>query len=446
MQSTSAKSPRTFQPRDCADCQVSFVPASAKTTRCPGCQEIRAEQVAREAHLRKMERRKVARTEAREARPGCSECGAPLRRSNTIGRCQEHRYIGEGMGACGVCGKKLRRDNQIGFCEAHKYATARTPERFCLTGCGTQLRADNESGYCKRHAQLTPNVLRYREEQAAAERAASQERRDARDPCEIDGCPNRIRSDNTLGRCNDHRYLPLGLPECSVIGCEKRLHTDNVIGRCMEHRGLYWAPSALKCRAEGCGKTLHADNALGYCHDDRGQSPEWREYQRSYYLSRQDELVEYARFYREVYAEEHRAAALAWALANPDRKKDNDAAYRERNREAIRERWNAAGYFRNTPAQYAANARRRQRIKVDMDQLDRALSAAYRTAIRNDPCFYCGDPETHHVDHFFPLAKGGTDVWVNLVRACADCNLSKSATCGTAFLLRAGLVSLDRAA
>src|ERR1035441_9089002 len=111
----------------------------------------------------------------------------PTRRSSDL--CQEHRYIGEGMGACGVCGKKLRRDNQIGFCEAHKYATARTPETFGLTGCGTQLRADNESGYCKRHAQLTPNVLRYREEQAAAERAASQERRDARDPCEIDGCP-----------------------------------------------------------------------------------------------------------------------------------------------------------------------------------------------------------------------------------------------------------------
>ena len=53
-----------------------------------------------------------------------------------------------------------------------------------------------------------------------------------------------------------------------------------------------------------------------------------------------------------------------------------------------------------------------------MDGTDRLLSVCYRLAIRNDPCFYCGSPETAHVDHFFPLAKGGTDHWWNLVRAC----------------------------
>ena len=39
------------------------------------------------------------------------------------------------------------------------------------------------------------------------------------------------------------------------------------------------------------------------------------------------------------------------------------------------------------------------------------------------------------VDHFFPLAKGGTDHWFNLVRACRSCNLRKRTMCGTAFLL-----------
>jgi 5-methylcytosine-specific restriction endonuclease McrA len=73
-----------------------------------------------------------------------------------------------------------------------------------------------------------------------------------------------------------------------------------------------------------------------------------------------------------------------------------------------------------------------------MDEADRLLSAEYRKAIRNDPCFYCGSAETHHVDHYFPLAKGGTDAWFNLRAACRDCNLSKFTTCGTAFLLRAG--------
>lgn len=70
-----------------------------------------------------------------------------------------------------------------------------------------------------------------------------------------------------------------------------------------------------------------------------------------------------------------------------------------------------------------------------MDVADRELSVAYRLAIRHDPCFYCGSPETDHVDHFFPIAKGGTDVWWNLVRACSRCNHAKYDRCGTAFLL-----------
>jgi 5-methylcytosine-specific restriction endonuclease McrA len=98
-----------------------------------------------------------------------------------------------------------------------------------------------------------------------------------------------------------------------------------------------------------------------------------------------------------------------------------------------------AEHGRITPeAQRAAAARRRQRVVLDMDEADRLLSAEYRKAIRNDPCFYCGSAETHHVDHYFPLAKGGTDAWFNLRAACRDCNLSKFTTCGTAFLLRAG--------
>ena len=75
---------------------------------------------------------------------------------------------------------------------------------------------------------------------------------------------------------------------------------------------------------------------------------------------------------------------------------------------------------------------------VDMDDTDRLLSVLYRSAIKNDPCYYCGSPDTDHVDHFFPLAKGGTDHFWNLVRACQRDNLSKHTQCGTAYLLRRG--------
>lgn len=42
----------------------------------------------------------------------------------------------------------------------------------------------------------------------------------------------------------------------------------------------------------------------------------------------------------------------------------------------------------------------------------------------NYTCAYCGD-EANHVDHVFPVTRGGTDDDDNLVAACRDCNLSK---------------------
>ncbi|MFJ6316077.1 HNH endonuclease [Streptomyces californicus] len=94
-------------------------------------------------------------------------------------------------------------------------------------------------------------------------------------------------------------------------------------------------------------------------------------------------------------------------------------------------------YLANREEYYAKTNRRRQIIKVDMDALDRALSADYRRAIANDDCAYCGEPSSQ-VDHFFPIAKGGTDHWLNLARACEPCNKSKAARCGTWFLLLRG--------
>lgn len=42
-------------------------------------------------------------------------------------------------------------------------------------------------------------------------------------------------------------------------------------------------------------------------------------------------------------------------------------------------------------------------------------------------CSYCGEAEAEHWDHVVPLALGGTHGMENLVPACADCNLTKSA-------------------
>jgi 5-methylcytosine-specific restriction endonuclease McrA len=252
---------------------------------------------------------------------------------------------------------------------------------------------------------MSENAQEYRERYYAELRRLNAERPDTRKVCSVEGCENRLRSDNVIGRCGEHYYLPVDMPVCVMDGCGNRLTALNSTGRCVEHRQKYWVANV--CAAEGCGKILHADNGTGYCHDHRRMAVQHQEYMRAYYQSRKAEFQQYARNWRLANGERHRASARAWAAANHE-------------------------------ARQAAQARRRQRAQVAMTDEDRQRSVARRREIKNAPCFYCGSPETSDTDHYFPLAKRGTDHHWNLVRACDDCNSRKNASCGTAFMLRTG--------
>ena len=388
-------SSRVYPDRTCPDCGTVFTPASANHERCPDCQ-----------HRHRLDLR--AEREGRNQRDTCSVdgCDAKLRTSNTTGRCYPHRnFAPRDVCAADGCDQRLRKDNRIGFCDDHRTAKAREPARPCgAPGCDRTLRTDNTTGYCPDHVEPYWRTQEYLAKRRA-DYHAEPKPPDDRCTCSADGCDRKLRSDNTLGRCNDHRYVPIDWSVCSIDGCDARIKPGNTLGRCFEHRGLYWGDDPPKCGEPGCGKTLHRDNGTGFCHDHR---QEYRDaYNRDYYQRTQVEQREYSRQYREVYADEHRAYVSAWNAANRE-------------------------------ARFASDARRSLAAAAGMDDIDRMLSVYYRLAIRDDPCFYCESPETAHVDHYFPLAKGGTDRWFNLVRACGPCNNAKYTMCGTAFLLLSG--------
>src|SRR5262249_40062936 len=95
-------------------------------------------------------------------------------------------------------------------------------------------------------------------------------------------------------------------------------------------------------------------------------------------------------------------------------------------------------YQKANPEVWAAREGRRPKLAGEgLDALDKALAVDYRRAIVDDACGYCGGP-SKHTDHVFPIAKGGRDVWYNLMRACESCNLVKGPRCGTWFRLRTG--------
>lgn len=145
--------------------------------------------------------------------------------------------------------------------------------------------------------------------------------------------------------------------------------------------------------------------------------------------------------------------SAAWAAAHPEsvraasrRQVESGyvARYREQNRELMRSR-NAAFYAANPEWNAAKHARRREQASLQVDAMDRALSIEWRKAIKNAPCFYCGErQEVMHDDHVRPLAKGGTDHWWNLARACASCNHRKGTKSADQFLNElAGMEALN---
>lgn len=194
--------------------------------------------------------------------------------------------------------------------------------------------------------------------------------------CVLDGCSRRLRSDNKSGYCRYHT----GYKNFSTSTLGRKSSSDE------ERRAKYLA-------AKKRDYEKHKEARLAQQRERFANSPALtearREYRREYYLNNSDKIKERVKEYRK---------------ANPEIKS-------------------------------AAEGRRRARIAVRMDAIDRLLSSEYRKCIKDDPCYYCGAMSAQ-TDHYYPLAKGGTDHWYNLVRACDFCNNQKNATCGTRYLLR----------
>jgi 5-methylcytosine-specific restriction endonuclease McrA len=153
-----------------------------------------------------------------------------------------------------------------------------------------------------------------------------------------------------------------------------------------------------------------------------------------YYVDNKERMNENSRRWYKENIEVVKPKRAQWRQDNAEYVREYSAQYRKEHPDkvyAVQRRWKDE----HPEMCRAQKARRRQRENALMDDLDRHLSVEYRKAIANDPCFYCGG-KGEHDDHFFPLAKGGTDHWYNLVRACESCNLSKHAKCGTWFVLK----------
>lgn len=154
-----------------------------------------------------------------------------------------------------------------------------------------------------------------------------------------------------------------------------------------------------------------------------------------YYKNNRKKVLEQKREYYKDNREQKLESKSKYYKDNLEKRRK----YLEDNREKVAER-NRKWKKENPEKIRAYKANRRARKQGVLTEIDIQTSAAYRIAINNDPCFYCGTAKAkeYQVDHYFPIAKGGDDRWYNLVRACQPCNGSKHAKCGTYFMLMKG--------
>lgn len=110
------------------------------------------------------------------------------------------------------------------------------------------------------------------------------------------------------------------------------------------------------------------------------------------------------------------------------RKRAYDRLYREENRTSIDKR--ISSWRENNPERTAFIKKtykaRRRAIEKKGDPTAKLF--AWEQA-QQKVCYWCGVScaDSYHVDHYIPLSKGGAHTVKNLVIACPQCNLSKSA-------------------
>lgn len=215
-------------------------------------------------------------------------------------------------------------------------------------------------------------------------------------------------------------------PECRAAAAkyQRDLRKNGPKPKAEPGHGTVARYARLKCRCEPCTQAKRSYLAVW-----RANNPDKVSAAQDAWSARNPgKAAERSRAWRAENREAHRAYSRGWRKENLEHVHQRDQRYYQENREKLVEYQRE--YQKSNPAQpalrKAIKSRRRHRELVEMDAMDRALSVAYREAIKNDLCSYCNGPGRQD-DHIRPLKRGGTDHWWNLTRSCAPCNQSKGA-------------------
>jgi Restriction endonuclease len=159
---------------------------------------------------------------------------------------------------------------------------------------------------------------------------------------------------------------------------------------------------------------------------------------RAYYLAHTERVRADSRAWRLAHPDKYRAMQKAWRKDHPELVRQNNRAYRLAHLEKLRAyglAWRLAHpehpreWRHAHPAQVSAHDAKKRARKRDafVERVDRMRVFQQHKGI----CGICRRKITArqkwHVDHVFPLARGGTHTYDNAQPAHDKCNLSKGA-------------------
>jgi 5-methylcytosine-specific restriction endonuclease McrA len=176
-----------------------------------------------------------------------------------------------------------------------------------------------------------------------------------------------------------------------------------------------------------CGRCHEWKPLEAYCVDNHTKS--------GLHSTCRDCKAEKARVYYSANKERLATQKRGWHEANKEKIAEHARAYYQENREAIRAQ---QAVKRKTPEhreymrEYAKSPKGRQ-IKALRRGARLGATGGFTLAdieairvAQGNRCYLCGKTlKKYHIDHFIPLAKGGTNDPGNLRLACPSCNQRK---------------------
>jgi 5-methylcytosine-specific restriction endonuclease McrA len=173
--------------------------------------------------------------------------------------------------------------------------------------------------------------------------------------------------------------------------------------------------------------------------------------EKAYYRKYREENRGKARTYRKKWKKENREKVRAdkrkwakgWRERNPDAAKARRKKYYQENPEKIKaydKKWREdnPGYYKkwleNNREKVRLYRHRRRALLLEATTEhfthEDLLDFWSENEINYKECFYCEKEMSEgpeHIDHYYPLSKGGPHERANLRPSCAQCNLSKHA-------------------